>query len=376
MTEDSGRKRAVQLAGRLVSLDVFRGLTIAGMVLVNNPGTWDAVYGPLQHAAWDGWTPTDLVFPFFVFIVGTAIPLAFQKRVAMGGSKRDLYVKILRRSALIFLIGLILNGFPYQWMTPSELRIPGVLQRIALCYLLASIIYLTTSLRGQMVTAAGLLLFYWIIMKTIAAPGFAAGDLSMEGSLASWLDRTLLAGHTYKPQYDPEGILSTIPAISTCLAGVLTGRWLQADREPLEKAVGMFGAGLICIIAGWFWNFLFPINKALWSSSYVVFAAGMALQTLAFCYWTVDIKGRKGWAKPFIIFGVNALALYALSSIFADLLSIIPAGGGNLKDWIFHTIFASWLSPLNASLAFAICYVLLWLGAMTILYRRRIFIKV
>ncbi|MGE0104672.1 MAG: acyltransferase family protein [Blastocatellales bacterium] len=376
MTEDSGRKRAVQLAGRLVSLDVFRGLTIAGMVLVNNPGTWDAVYGPLQHAAWDGWTPTDLVFPFFVFIVGTAIPLAFQKRVAMGGSKRDLYVKILRRSALIFLIGLILNGFPYQWMTPSELRIPGVLQRIALCYLFASIIYLTTSLRGQIVTAAGLLLFYWIIMKTIAAPGFAAGDLSMEGSLASWLDRTLLAGHTYKPQYDPEGILSTIPAISTCLAGVLTGRWLQADREPLEKAVGMFGAGLLCIIAGWFWNFLFPINKALWSSSYVVFTAGMALQTLAFCYWTVDIKGCKGWAKPFIIFGVNALALYALSSIFADLLTIIPAGGDNLKDWIYGTIFASWLSPLNASLAFAICYVLLWLGAMTVLYRRRIFIKV
>lgn len=376
MTEDTGGKSAVQLAGRLVSLDVFRGLTIAGMVLVNNPGTWDAVYGPLQHAAWDGWTPTDLVFPFFVFIVGTAIPLAFQKRVAIGGSKRDLYVKILRRSALIFLIGLILNAFPHQWMTPSELRIPGVLQRIALCYLMASIIYLTTSLRGQIVTAAGLLLFYWIIMKTIAAPGYAAGDLSMEGSLASWLDRTLLAGHTYKPQYDPEGILSTIPAISTCLAGVLTGRWLQTDREPLEKAVGMFGAGLLCIIAGWFWNFLFPINKALWTSSYVVFTAGMALQTLAFCYWMVDIRGRKALAKPFMIFGVNALALYALSSIFADLLSIIPAGATNLKDWIFHTIFASWLSPLNASLAFAICYVLLWLGAMTILYRRRIFIKV
>ncbi|QQS48613.1 MAG: DUF5009 domain-containing protein [Acidobacteriota bacterium] len=365
-----------RLTGRMVSLDVFRGLTIAGMVLVNNPGAWDAVYSPLQHAAWHGWTPTDLVFPFFVFIVGTAIPLAFQKRVAVGGSQRDLYVKIFRRSALIFIIGLILNAIPSQWMTPSELRIPGVLQRIALCYLFASIIYLRTGLRGQVIISVALLLGYWVVMKTVPAPGYAPGDLSMEGSLASWLDRTLLPGHTYKPLYDPEGILSTIPAISTCLAGVLTGRWLQTAREPLDKAAGMFGAGLLCILAGWFWDMAFPINKALWTSSYVVFTAGMALQTLAFCYWLVDIKGRGRWARPFVIFGVNALALYALSGICADLMSVIPAGGGNLKDWIYATIFASWLSPINASLAYALCYVLVWLGVMTILYRRRIFIKV
>ncbi len=364
------------LAGRLLSLDVFRGLTIAGMVLVNNPGSWDAVYPPLQHASWDGWTPTDLVFPFFVFIVGVAIPLAFQKRVASGGSLHDLYLKILRRSALIFVIGLVLNAIPYQWMTPSELRIPGVLQRIALCYLFASIIYLKTGLRAQAIISVVLLLFYWIVMKTIPAPGFAPGDLSMEGSLASWVDRTLLPGHIYKPLYDPEGILSTIPAISTCLAGVLTGRWLQTDREPLDKAAGMFGAGLLCIVTGWFWDMAFPINKALWTSSYVVFTAGMALQTLAFCYWLIDIKRRQKWTKPFIIFGVNALALYALSGVFADLLSVIPAGGGNLKEWIYRSIFASWLSPINASLAYALCYVLLWLGVMTILYRRRIFIKV
>lgn len=380
--ESTKEKDAAVLSGRLTSLDVFRGLTIAAMVLVNNAGDWNNVYWPLEHASWHGWTPTDLVFPFFVFIVGIAIPLAFQRRVDQGGSQHDLYVKIIRRSLLIFFISLIvLHGFPYSLEKFRNIRIPGVLQRIAICYFFASIIFLKFRIRGQAIITAMILLGYWLVMKTIPAPGFPSGDLSMEGSLASWIDRTLLAGHIYKPLYDPEGILSTIPAIATCLSGVLTGQWLMTKREPLDKAAGMFAAGALCAIVGWCWNLAFPINKALWTSSYVVFTTGMALQLLALCYWAIDIKGYKRWAKPFVIFGVNALALYVLSSLMARILGFIEmprldGRTGDLKTFIYERIFATWLSPINASLAFALAYVLLWLGLMTILYRRKIFIKV
>ncbi len=380
--ESTKEKDEALLSGRLTSLDVFRGLTIAAMVLVNNAGDWNNVYWPLEHASWHGWTPTDLVFPFFVFIVGIAIPLAFQRRVDQGGSQHDLYMKIIRRSLLIFFISLIvLHGFPYTLEKFRTIRIPGVLQRIAICYFFASIIFLKFRIRGQAMITAILLLGYWLVMKTVPAPGYQPGDLSMEGSLASWVDRTLLPGHIYKPFYDPEGILSTIPAIATCLSGVITGQWLMTKREPLDKAAGMFAAGALCAIVGWCWNLAFPINKALWTSSYVVFTTGMALQLLALCYWAIDIKGYKRWAKPFVIFGVNALALYVLSGLMTRILGFIEmprldGSTGDLKTFIYERIFATWLSPINASLAFALAYVLLWLGLMTILYRRKIFIKV
>ncbi|MBK9707339.1 MAG: DUF5009 domain-containing protein [Acidobacteria bacterium] len=380
--ESTKEKDDALLSGRLTSLDVFRGLTIAAMVLVNNAGDWNNVYWPLEHASWHGWTPTDLVFPFFVFIVGIAIPLAFQRRVDQGGSQHDLYVKIIRRSLLIFFISLIvLHGFPYTLEKFRTIRIPGVLQRIAICYFFASIIFLKFRIRGQAMITAILLLGYWLVMKTVPAPGYQPGDLSMEGSLASWIDRTLLPGHIYKPFYDPEGILSTIPAIATCLSGVITGQWLMTKREPLDKAAGMFAAGALCAIVGWCWNLAFPINKALWTSSYVVFTTGMALQLLALCFWAIDIKGYKRWAKPFVIFGVNALALYVLSGLMTRILGFIEmprldGSTGDLKSFIYERIFATWLSPINASLAFALAYVLLWLGLMTILYRRKIFIKV
>ncbi len=380
--ESTKEKDHAVLSGRLTSLDVFRGMTIAAMVLVNNAGDWNNVYWPLEHASWHGWTPTDLVFPFFVFIVGIAIPMAFQRRVDQGGSQHDLYVKIIRRSLLIFFISLIvLHGFPYTLEKFRTIRIPGVLQRIAICYFFASIIFLKFRIRGQAMITAILLLGYWLVMKTVPAPGYQPGDLSMEGSLASWIDRTLLPGHIYKPFYDPEGILSTIPAIATCLSGVITGQWLMTKREPLDKAAGMFAAGALCAIVGWCWNLAFPINKALWTSSYVVFTTGMALQLLALCYWAVDIKGYRRWAKPFVIFGVNALALYVLSGLMTRILGFIEmprldGRTGDLKTFIYERIFATWLSPINASLAFALAYVLLWLGLMTILYRRKIFIKV
>lgn len=369
-------------SGRLISLDVFRGLTIAGMVLVNNAGNWNAVYPPLAHAAWNGWTPTDLIFPFFVFIIGVAIPLAFERRKAAGGSQRDLHLKILRRSVIIFGLGLlVLNAFPYTLDKWQHLRIPGVMQRLALCYLFAALIFLMTKVRTQILIAAGLLIGYWLLMKLIAAPGYARGDLSLEGSLASWLDRTLMPGHTYKPMYDPEGLLSTVPAISTALFGVLAGQWLMQRREAFEKVAGLFAVGALCVIVGYVWDWAFPINKALWTSSYVMFTGGLALQLLALCYWAIDLKGYRRWAQPFVVFGVNALALYVLSSLLFKVLLFIKAikldgTEGTLRDWIYERIFATWLSPMNASLAFALAYLALWWLLMLVLYRRKIFIKV
>ena len=361
---------------RLVSLDVFRGITIAGMILVNNPGTWEHIYWPLQHASWHGWTPTDLVFPFFLFIVGIAIPLAFANRLERGGSRRDLYIKIVKRTVIIFAIGLFLNGFPYFAL--AEYRIPGVLQRIAVCYFFASVIFLNTKVRTQIAITIGLLIFYWALVKLVPAPGFAAGDLTKEGSLPSFVDRVVLGKHVWSQArvYDPEGILSTIPAIATTLMGVLTGHWLRTEKTRYEKTAGMFVAGAACVALGWAWNSFFPINKALWTSSYVLFTGGLALQFLAFCYWLIDIKGYRRWAKPFEVFGLNAIALYVVAGLMASLLGEIKLGGTPLGAWIYNTLFASWASPVNASLAFAISFVLVCLGLMWILYHRKIFLKI
>ena len=379
---------------RLLSLDAFRGLTIAGMVLVNNPGSWSNIYWPLAHAEWHGWTPTDLIFPFFLFIVGVAIPLAFSRRLnkpasalgdpgrsIAGGGKIRVYFKIIKRTLLIFALGLFLNGFPYFQL--GVIRIPGVLQRIAVCYFFASLIFLWTKTRTQVVITLLLLIVYWVLMTRVAAPGFAAGDLSKEGSLASFIDRTVLGTHIWVQGkvYDPEGLLSTIPAIATTLFGVLTGQWLRAERSQYEKVAGMFVAGMCCVIVGWACRPFFPINKSLWTSSYVFFTGGLALQLLAFCYWLIDVKEYRTWAKPFIVFGVNAIALFVGTGLMAKLMGIIkvPAADGTqvaLKSWIYNGGFSWWASPMNASLAFAIAFVLLWLGLMWILYRYKIFIKV
>jgi predicted acyltransferase len=361
---------------RLVSLDVFRGITIAGMVLVNNPGSWEHIYWPLEHAAWSGWTPTDLVFPFFVFIIGVAIPLAFARRMESGGSKRDLYLKIIKRTLIIFAIGLFLNGLPYFQLT--EYRIPGVLQRLAVCYFFASIIFLNTKVRTQIVIAIGLLVFYWLLVKLVPAPGFAAGDLTKEGSLPSYVDRVVFGKHVWAQArvYDPEGLLSTIPAIATCLIGVLTGTWLRTEKTRYEKAAGMFVVGAVLVAIGWACNSFFVINKALWTSSYVLFTGGLALQFLSICYWLIDIQGYRRWAKPFEVFGLNAIALYVVADLLAVALGFFKVGGDSLGSWIYTHMFASWASPINASLAMAICFVLVCLGLMWILYHRKIFLKV
>lgn len=366
---------------RLVSLDVFRGITIAGMVLVNTPGSWATVYWPLAHAEWHGWTPTDLVFPFFLFIVGVAIPLAFGRRMQAGGSNHDLYWKIARRTVIIFALGIFLAGFPY--FNLSTIRIPGVLQRIALCYLCASLIFLHTKVRTQIIITLALLVLYWPLMTLLHAPGFAAGDLSKEGSLASYIDRVVFGPHIWRQGkvYDPEGLLSTLPATATTLFGVLAGQWLRTGKSADEKVAGLFAVGAICMVIGWIWHPFFPINKSLWTSSYVFFTGGLALGFLALCYWTIDIKKYTTWAKPFVVFGVNALVLFVASGVMARLLGLIKVSGADggqisLQTWIFRNLFLSWLPPYRASLVYGMAFIILWLGLMWVLYRRKIFIKI
>ncbi len=377
---------------RLLSLDVFRGITIAGMVLVNNPGTWSAIYPPLEHAEWHGATPTDLVFPFFLFIVGVSITLALGKRVEQGAVKRDIYLKIFRRAAIIFALGLFLAAFPFYsfaketWLDISTLRIMGVLQRIAVCYLVTALIFIRTNWKQQAIIAVALLLVYWALMTLFNVPGCEITTIDDKGcNLAAFIDRTILTeNHIWKQSkiFDPEGLLSTVPAIATTLAGGLCGHWLRREKNDYEKVAALFFLGVVLTALGWIWSFWFPLNKALWTSSYVVYTAGLALLFLGFCYWLIDIKDYKKWAKPFIIFGVNALALFVGSGLMAKLLGIIKVSwdaegkSTSLQSWIFNNLFLKFAEPINASLAFAICFILFWLFLMWLLYRKCIYIKV
>lgn len=379
MDVSAAEQGSAHRSGRLESLDAFRGMTIAGMILVNNPGTWEVIYDPLEHAAWHGWTPTDLVFPFFLFIVGVSITLALSQRAGGERSRRDVYLKIIRRAFIIFALGLFLAAFPFDNL--AAVRVPGVLQRIAVCYFFASVIFLKTDWRTQSLIVASLLILYFLFMTLIPAPGYNAGDLSMEGNLAAYLDRALLAGHIWKPLYDPEGILSTLPALATALCGVLAGHLLRSRKSSFEKVAAMFVAGAVGVVAGWMWNFWFPINKALWTSSYVLLTAGLALKLLALCYWLIDLRRYRRWAVPFLIFGSNALAVYFLSELFSRIISLVtitnPDGSHvSFQTYVYENLFASWATPINASLMYAVCTVLLWLGLMTILYHKKIFIKV
>ena len=424
---------------RLVSLDVFRGITIAGMTLVNNPGTWSTIYGPLKHAEWNGNTPTDYSFPFFLFIVGVAIPIAFAKR--QEGPTRDIYYKILSRGAKIFALGLVIYAIPFfgwsetdlsqfwkvlislgftavlylylvdrsklaaivlaatavlililylagtsfVWMDLATVRIPGVLQRIAVCYVVASIIFLNTTWRQQAIIGACILVGYWLMMTLIPVPGCGVTTIDDKAcNFAAYLDRTILTSdHLWSAAkvFDPEGMLSTLPAIVTTMLGALTGKWLIGERDRVEKANGIFFAGTILAAAGWSWSLLFPLNKALWTSSFVLYTAGLALLTLGVCYWLVDVKRMSWWTKPFVVFGVNALALYVFSGILSNLLGSFTVGGADgkpvvLQEWIYINLFLIWADPINASLAYGLSYVAFWLLMMWMLYRQRIFIKV
>lgn len=370
-------------AQRLQSLDVFRGLTIAAMLLVNNPGTWSHVYPPLEHAEWNGWTPTDLVFPFFLFIVGVASTFSLGGLIDAGAGRAGLFRKVVTRAALIFALGLLLQGFPYYGL--PHLRIFGVLQRIALSYLLAAGIVLLTGVRGQALALLGLLLGYWTLMTLVPVPGVGRGLLEPEMNLSNWLDlRVLGVNHVWQETrtWDPEGLLSTLGAVASVLCGVLAGHWVRGRRGADVKAFGFLYAGSMTLLVGWIWSHVFPINKSLWTSSYVLLSAGLACLVLAATYWLVDVKGYRRWTWPFLVFGTNAIAAYWLSTLVAIVLDWVmvagPADGEPvvLKTYVYETFYASWLAPANASLAYAVSYVVLWLGLLSVLYRRRIFIRI
>lgn len=363
--------------GRLMSLDAFRGLTIAGMILVNNPGSWAHVYPPLAHAEWHGCTPTDLIFPFFLFIVGVALPFSFEKRLARGDSRRNLFLHVLRRSAILLALGLFLGGFPRFDL--STMRIMGVLQRIGVVYLFAASAYLFLKARGRWVLTATLLLGYWALMTLVPVPGYGAGVLTQDGNLAAYVDRLFLDGHMWRETWDPEGLLSTLPAIGTTLLGIFAGEWLRSERAGGRKTSGLLIAGVVGVAAGLAWDLVFPINKGIWTSSYVVFTAGAALLLLGLLYWMIDVRLWRSWSKPMVVYGMNAIAVFVASGLMARIMGMWRVGGGvgvPLKVWVYQHVFANWAGPLNGSLAFAVSYVMLWLGLIWILYLRRVFIKI
>jgi predicted acyltransferase len=375
---------------RLLSLDVFRGLTIAGMLLVNDPGSWSAIYPPLEHAAWNGWTPTDVIFPFFLFIVGVTTHLSLGSRRARGATDRDIILQILRRGSIIILLGWLMAGFPYFPLTRiTEIRLGGVLPRIGVCYIAGALLTMKTTLKQQVVILAVLLYGYWFLQTLVPVPGQnEIGALLLDrpdATLSAWLDRTVLGlPHLWvgSKTWDPEGILSTIPAIGTVILGVFTGRWLTRKDVPMaERLNAMFVAGGIAMVVGLMWNWSFPINKSLWTSSYVMFTGGMGAITLATCVWLVDVRVVRWWTKPFVIYGMNPILAFVGSGVMARIiysLIKVPYGGEivSLQTAMYEAAFASWLEPRNASLAFAVCIVLFWLGILTILYRRKIFLKV
>jgi predicted acyltransferase len=366
----------MQTNGRLVSLDVFRGLTMAGMVIVNNPGDWGNVYAPLLHAEWHGWTPTDLIFPFFLFIVGVSITLS-RKSTSWGS--------ILRRTAIIFALGLLLAGYPR--FDPGRWRIPGVLQRIALCYLAAAATYRWTSgnrSRQSVVVGAvagALAAIYWAVMMLVPAPGGVAGDLSPEGNLGAWLDRALMNGHLWRPRWDPEGLLSTIPAISTTLLGIVAGLLLRTDRASQQKAALLALGGVAGVLTGYAWHTVFPINKNLWTSSYAVFTAGAASLLLAACFWIIEVKGWKRWTRPLVILGVNAITLFVASGLLVKTLNLIRVTGPDGRDmsisrWVYLQGFVPFADPKNASLLYACANLVVLFALLAWMYRRRIILRV
>jgi predicted acyltransferase len=336
------------------------------------------VYAPLAHAEWHGWTPTDLIFPYFLFIVGVAIPFSFRRRIAEGAAKTDLVRHIARRSLILILLGVAMRAVPdFDF---AEMRYAGVLQRIGLVYFFAAGAYVLLSPRARWVVAPTLLLIYWATMMLVPVPGHGAGDLSPEGNLAAYLDRMLLPGSLWQGTWDPEGLLSTVPAIVTSLIGTFTGEWLLSERDSDELTRGLLGAAVVLVPIGLAWGAVFPINKNLWTSSYVVFTAGTALLLLGPMYWLIDGKGMRGiWERWMVVYGMNAIAVFVASGMLTKAMGRIRVGGGDgtsLYNWIYETLFRSWAGPYNGSLAFAVCYIGFWLGLMWILHARRIYIKI
>jgi predicted acyltransferase len=358
---------------RLISLDAFRGFTIAAMILVNNPGSWDHVYAPLLHKTWNGVTPTDLIFPFFIFIVGVSIVLAYSKRLSQGVPPRKMIGKILFRAFKIFMVGIILHFL--SSLDFSELRIAGVLQRIAIVFLVCSMLYLFTSWRTQLITGIVLLIGYWMVMTLIPTPGYDKAMLEPGINLAAWFDGKFLPGKMWEGTWDPEGILSTFPAIATGIAGMMAGTIITGKLSQERKVLWLFTAGFLATILGQAWGWVFPLNKNLWTSSYVLFTGGLASMTLAASIFVVDMLGRKRFAKIGIVFGANAITIYVFAGLASIIFYYLNFGFHTLNVYFLNFCTGLSMSPKMASLIYALLYVAFNYIPAWLLYRKRIFIK-
>lgn len=373
---------------RLLSLDFFRGATVAAMILVNNPGDWGNIYAPLEHAEWNGCTPTDLIFPFFLFIVGVSIAYAMGSKKTDPATHRTLILKAFKRALILFGLGLFLSLFPKVFTAPVEafqhVRIPGVLQRIAVVFFISTIIFLKNSEKNIFKILIALLAVYWALMTFVSVPGVGYANLEKETNLGAWIDRSILTeAHLWKASktWDPEGILSTIPAIATGLFGILVGLYLKRkDLDAATKIAWLFSTGCLAIALGLLWDLQFPINKALWTSSFVLYTGGMATIILSLCYWIIDIQQYSRFTKPFVVYGVNAITVFFLSGLIPRILGMIKVNNADgkeisLQSWLYSG-FTAHFSPINASLAWAVTFILFWLVILWAMYSRKIIIKV
>ena len=358
---------------RLVSLDAFRGITIIGMIIVNTPGSWSYVFPPLRHAEWNGLTPTDLVFPFFLFIVGISIVLAFNNKLKTNTHKKNLVLKILKRSLLIFTLGVFLNLLGSDF---NEIRLPGVLQRIAIVFLICSLLFLYTSLKTQVWVGVLLLVGYFIIMITIPVPSFGAGILEPGKNLAAWIDSFSIPFHMYQGTWDPEGLLSTLPAIATGITGMMAGHLIISKQDLNKKLIILFVGGSLAVAMGEIWGWFFPINKNLWSSSYVLYTSGLAAITWAIMIWVMDIKKHISWGKPAIVFGSNAITAYVLSYIIGIPFTHLPLTGESLQELYMNSLINVGILPELVSFSWAIFYTSLCYIPVLFLYKKRIFLKI
>ena len=366
---------ALPKSKRLVSLDALRGFTIAAMVIVNDPGSWSHVYSPLEHAEWNGCTLTDLIFPFFLFIVGISIALAYTKRLEANVPKKNIYRKVITRTISIYLLGLFL------WLWPQfdfgAIRWVGVLQRISFVFLACALIFLNTSWKQQIKIGAVILLLYWIIVAYIPVPGIGKPDLSVpEKNWANYLDTLLLPGVMWQKTWDPEGILSTFPAIVTGIIGMLIGKLYLTVKDENKRLVWLFFIGFCLFLAGGAWNWFFPINKNLWTSSYVLYTAGLGTLGLAACILIVDMWGYTKWTFLGRVYGANAITSYVLAGMLTLVFYGVKFGGSSLNVWFMEGLSSTGLDPRFVSMLYAILYMLVIFIPALILYRRKIFIRV
>ncbi|SNY94936.1 acyltransferase family protein [Flagellimonas pacifica] len=359
---------------RVISVDIFRGATIVLMILVNTPGTWSNVYAPLLHAKWHGYTPTDLVFPFFLFIVGTSIVFAYQNKKPNAGTYKKISFRALKLIGLGLFLGAFTISFPFI-KEFADIRFPGVLQRIGVVFFFAAILFLNLDWKKLIAVSLILLIGYWLLMAFVPVEGVVSTFERAPNNLANYLDVKVFGTHNYKPDYDPEGLLSTIPAIVSALLGIFTGLILRSKQE--KKTALLIGLGVALLVFGHLWDFIFPINKALWTSSFVLVTAGWANIALALIYYLTDVKGLK-FGSIFRYAGANAITVYFLSSFIAKLFySIKVDADTSLHGWLFNKIYVhDFMSMELSSLLYGLSVVAFYCLVAYVMYKRKIFIKV